>query len=319
MERGIPAYTAVGGTKRAASTGISAVLLNRGGRYPRRTLFQELEKAGFDYIVSIEGPHERYDLEDLSGRFPFVRFILLKETISSGEAVNLAASELSTPLFFVLWNDQKLFNGGGAARIAQLFMEETQNGFRAKQLCTVPVIQNSRFESFRTLVTPFYDNKKVCTLPEIPEHENQMSLYPYDWVGIYDRDRFLRTGGFDREIAAPYWQLMDFGLRAHLWGEEIRATQNVHIVYDGEMAPEDSSEDASYRLFYLKNIAPVLRGDYAHLPLRRFPGYLVLAGWDLFTALVEFNRGRRWVAENRNRFRIDPGAVLGLWEHLEEE
>jgi hypothetical protein len=67
----------VGGSERGGSTGLSAVLLNRGGRYPRRTLFQELEKSGFDYIISMEGPQERYDIEELASRFPSVRFILL--------------------------------------------------------------------------------------------------------------------------------------------------------------------------------------------------------------------------------------------------
>ncbi|MDR2103819.1 MAG: hypothetical protein LBP42_06940, partial [Treponema sp.] len=91
----LPSYTAVGGALRRASTGLSAILLNRGGRYPRRTLFQELEKTGFDYIISLEGPQERYDVEELSGRFPFVRFILLKENLSPGEQINLAVSELT--------------------------------------------------------------------------------------------------------------------------------------------------------------------------------------------------------------------------------
>ena len=310
----IPSYTAVGGTDRAASTGISAVLLNRGGRYPRRTLFQELEKAGFDYIISMEGLQERYDLEDLSGRFPFVRFILLKETISCGEALNLAAAELSSPLFFVLWNDQKLFNGGGAARIAQLFLEDGPDGPGAARLCTVPAVQTSRFENLPTLISPFYEHGKLRTLPSVPERERQLSLYPRDWIGIYDRRRFLRLGGYDNAIAAPYWQLMDFGFRARLWGEEIRATQNVHLVYDGEFPPENSTADGSYRQFYLKNIAPVFRGDYAHLPFRRFPAYLVKTGWDLVTAWTEYVRARRWVYENRSRFRCGAGAIGDLWE-----
>jgi hypothetical protein len=105
-----PSYTAVGGVDRGASTGLSAVLLNRSGRYPRRTLFQELEKIGFDYIISMEGHYERYDIEELSGRFPRIRFILLKDEISVGERINLAASELSSPLFFVLWNDLKILH-----------------------------------------------------------------------------------------------------------------------------------------------------------------------------------------------------------------
>jgi hypothetical protein len=63
----LPSYTAVGGNGRRASTGLSAVVLNRGGRYDRFGLFDELEKAGFDYVISIEGEQKRYDLEELSG------------------------------------------------------------------------------------------------------------------------------------------------------------------------------------------------------------------------------------------------------------
>jgi hypothetical protein len=305
----------VGGTGEAVFTGISAVLLNRGGRYPRRILFQELEKTGFDCIVSMEGPQERYDLEDLSGRFPKVRFILLKESISAGEAVNLAASELSSPLFFVFWNDQRFFNGGGAARYSSLFLDPASGGFPDGRLCTLPVIQNSNFECLPTLISPFYDRGKLRTLLEIPKHEKQPSLYPWDWVGLYDRQRFLRLGGFDGEIASPYWQLMDFGFRAHLWGEAIRSTQHIHVIYDGAALPADGTIDSAYRLFYLKNIAPVFRGDYSHLPLRRFPGYLRKTGWDFITAWTEFGRERRWTEQNRNRFTRDARSLVDLWEN----
>ncbi|MDR2551783.1 MAG: hypothetical protein LBD31_01255 [Treponema sp.] len=297
----------MGGTARAASTGLSAVLLNRGGRYPRRTLFQELEKAGFDYILSIEGPQERYDLEDLSGRFPFVRFILLKEKISSGEAVNLAAAELGGPFFFVLWNDHRLFEGIAAAKMAELF--------GGKRLCTIPVVQNSRFETLHTLTVPVFYQGSVRALPEAPERENQRSLFPYDWLGFYDRERFIRLGGFDRDILHPHWQLMDFGFRASLWGEEIRSTRMIRLIHDGAMPPVDSTAENSYRLFYLKNLAPVFRMDHAHIPLRRFPGYLARAGWDLAGAWIEFTRERRWVRENRSRFRGDARGVTDLWEH----
>ncbi|GAB1483887.1 hypothetical protein MASR2M78_27030 [Treponema sp.] len=111
-------YTAVGGEHRSASTGLSAVLLNR-GRYLRRSVFQELEKAGFDYVLSIEGPRETYDVEELSLRFPFVRFLLLSRPISLGEQINLAASESPSAHFFVLWNDSRLLSAGGAQRITE--------------------------------------------------------------------------------------------------------------------------------------------------------------------------------------------------------
>jgi hypothetical protein len=305
----------VGGTERAASTGLSAVLLNRGGRYPRRAIFEKLEKAGFDYIISMEGPQERYDLEELSGRFPFVRFILMKETLSPGEEINLAASELTSPLFFVVWNDYKLFDGIGARRIADFFLDDTEDGGGSKRLCTVPVIQTSRFEALHTLTVPLLYRGSVKVLPQKPETENQPSLFPHDWAGIYDRKRFLHLGGFDGELKSRHWQLMDFGFRAHLWGEEIRSTQLVRLVYDGETVPADSTAESSYRLFYLKNLAPVFRGDHAHIPLRRFSSYLAKSGWDILSAWDEFFRERRWVQENRNRFRSDARAVTDLWDH----
>ena len=307
----IPPYTAVGGTERAAKTGLSAVLLNRGGRFPRKTLFQELKKAGFDYILSIESVHERFDVEELSDQFPFIRFILLQEKITTGEKINLAAAELSCPFFFVLWNDYRLFNGINAAKMADLF--------GGKRLCTVPAVQNSRFEVLHTLVSPVYFRNKgegtIKTLPEAPVRENQNTLFPYDWTGLYDKNRFLQLGGFDREIKHPHWQLMDFGFRSYLWDEELRSTQMIRLVKDNISQPEDCTAEDSYRLFYLKNLAPEWRSDHAYLPWRCFPRFLARSGWDIPTAWTEFTRERSWVLKNKNRFRRDARSLTELWEH----
>jgi hypothetical protein len=321
----LPSYTAVGGKDREASTGLSAVLLNRSGRYPRRTLFQELEKTGFDYVISIESSPERYDVEELSGRFPFVRFILPRESISPGEQINLAASELSSPLFFVLWNDLRIIAGGGAGRMAERLTftpEEQKKGGDEKspykRLCTVPAIQNSRFETLPTLIAPAVFKNRVKTLLFSPLEDGQPSLYPFDGVGIYDRERFIRLGGFDGTLKNTHWQFMDFGFRSWLWGEEIRSTQMVKISYDGEAPAADSTAEASYRRFYLKNLAPVFRGDYAHLPLRRFPAYVFRSGEDLFAAWEDFSAGRRWVNLNRYRWKSDARTITDRWEELKE-
>jgi hypothetical protein len=173
----LPSYTVVGGRERLASTGLSAVLLNRGRRYSRRNLFYDLEKTGFDTIVSVEPSPPSYDIEELSSRFPFVRFILLQQPISLGEQINLAVSELDTPLFFVLWNDLKIIAGGAARRMAERLVR-SENGTSAdrekssyKRLCTVPVIQTSRFETLPTLMVPALKRKKVRTLFLGPDNE----------------------------------------------------------------------------------------------------------------------------------------------------
>lgn len=315
----LASYTAVGGDRRAASTGLSAVILNRGGRYLRRTLFQELEKAGFDYVVSIEGPRETWDVEELATRFPFVRFILLKEQATLGAQINLSAAEISTERFFVLWNDLRLIQGGGALRIAERLSEAqelavAEDGQATARLCTVPTIQNSRFETLPTLMAPAFFRGGVKTIPFAPTREGTPSLYPFDAAGIYDKDRFVKLGGFDGSIASPYWQLMDFGFRAQLWGESIRSTQLVKLAYDGEVPAENATIDESYKSFYLKNLAPIHRGDCAHIPLRRFPSYLFRSGGGPLRSWNDFAEARRWVETNRFRFVCDARKVIELWE-----
>jgi hypothetical protein len=320
----MPAYTAVGGKTRLGSTGLSAVLLNRPGRHPRHGLFQELEKAGFDYVISVENTRERYDLEELSIRFPFVRFVLLNGYLNPGGQINLAASELSEPLFIVLWNDLGILSGQAAFMAERLFLgaEERRkagaSGSALKRLCTVPVIQNSRFETIPTLAAPAVLKKTIKTLFFSPRREGQRSLYPFDGVGIYDRERFIRLGGYDTTLDNSYWQLMDFGFRACLWGEEIASTRHVKLVYEGDMPVEDNTAGESYRRFYLKNLAPVFRGGAARLPLLRFPGYLLRSGGDPLTAWEHFAESRRWVRLNRYRWTTDARSVAESWEDAGE-
>ena len=330
----LPSYTAVGGNERKASTGLSAVILNRGGRYPRYGLFEELGKAGFDYVLSMEGSFTRYDLEALSGSFPFVRFILLKDPVSPGEEINLAAAELTSPLFFVLWNDLRILRGGGAERMAERLLssggtpdEDTKNLSKKenyKRLCTIPLIQDGRSEIMPTLIAPALipegggaASPHIRTIPFIPRREGLPSLYPYDGIGIYDRERFIRLGGFDPSITSFHWQLMDFGFRSSLWGEEIAATQLIKLSYEESIPQEDSSAGDSYWRFFLKNIIPIFRRDYAHIPLRRFPGYFKRRGGDLVAAWREFSAARDWVNINRYRFTSDARTIAERWESLE--
>ena len=324
----LPSYTVVGGTERRSSTGLSAVILNRGGRHPRYSFFEELEKVGFDYVLSMESSSTRYDLEALSQSFPFVRFVLLKESVSPGEEINLAAAELSSPLFFILRNDLRILRGGGADRMADRLMaggisgsEAAENKSQYKRLCTVPLIQDGRSEVMPTLIVPGKAHESdpmeaFKTIPYIPRKEGLPSLYPFDGIGIYDRERFIRLGGFDSSIKNFYWQLMDFGFRSCLWGEEIASTQLIKLAYEGSIPQEDTTLGESFFAFYLKNLAPVFRFDYAHIPLRRFPGYFRRRG-DLGASWEEFSAARAWVRTNRYRFTSDAGTIADRFAGVE--
>jgi len=322
----ITPYTAVGGKERRASTGISAIVLNRPG-YQRRSFFQDLEKTGFDNVISIESSAPHYDIEELSGRFPFVRFVLPEKEINLGEQINLAVCEIESPLFFVLRSDMKIVSGGTARWMAERLttgreegnedaagVSEKNTGF--KRLCTVPLIVNSNYQNLPTLVIPLIHRRKIRTTFMEPQIDGSLSLYPFDGVGIYDRKRFVQIGGFDITLKNTYWQFMDFGFRAHLWDEEIALSLQLKLLCEGELPAEDNTVKESYSRFFLKNLAPVYRGDYAHLPLYLFPRFLFKSGEDLFTAWEEFSECRKWVKLNKYRWKCDAHAVTSRWDNL---
>jgi len=321
----ITSYTAVGSMGRIASTGISAVVLNRPGQYQPRAFFSDLENTGFDNVISIESCAPHYDIEELSGRFPFVRFILPEKELNLGEQINLAASEIESPLFYVLRSDMKIIAGGTAKRMAErlsLISEDTNNAVTEiyfKRLCTVPVIMNSNYEVLPSLIAPMTRRSKMKPVFMEPQNEGDLSLYPFDGAGIYDRKRFIHTGGFDITLNNSFWQLMDFGFRARLWGEEIALSLQLKLSYNGELPTEDITVEESYRRFYMKNLAPVFRNDYAHLPFYRFPSYLFKSKDDFFSSWEEFKECRKWVIKNKYRWICDAREVTKHWDSTPEK
>ncbi|MDR2658908.1 MAG: hypothetical protein LBC27_02805 [Spirochaetaceae bacterium] len=335
----LPAYTVVGGAKRNASTGLCAALLNRGGRYARNSYFKELQNSGFDYVLSLEGSGDHFDIEELSAAFPFIRFILFKDAPNIGEQINVAAAESDGPLFFALWNDFHPVLSLDAERIAGRLLLKTpeapagMNKPQGIRLCTVPVLQNQQFETLPSASAPVINGKNFETVPFVPVKEGEPSLYPFDAAGVYDRARFIDLGGFDPKIKPPRWQLLDFGLRAWLWGEEIRGTQQIRFKLDGAINAENSTADDNYLRFFLKNLAPVIQSVNtgrkppknailetrpAHLPLRYLPAYLSAANCGLPAAIRNFIDIRGWVDANSRRFVHNINEISAFWDYFEQ-
>ncbi len=303
-------YTVVGGTKgkgTGAGLPVSVVLLNRASRLYRNDVFRELDRLGFDSIVSIDEGADTRDVESLAGRYPRVRFLLLSEPTSVGERVNLGIRESAGPFVFVLWDDMRLSSQALSSRFFERLA--TQN-----ILCTAPFVTATGGEAVPVAATPALHGSSLKVLNLPPAHDGARSLFPFDFCGIYSRERFVLTGGFDGSLGNPYWQKLDFGFRAWLWGEEIRLAQALKVNYVDQAPEENATPDDHYKWFWLKNLAPQFRGDSADMPSHRFWAYLRARRGGFFSAISEFRSAREWVRINRYRFRSDAASLVDLWE-----
>ena len=303
-------YTVVGGKSSGDApkipASLSLIILNRGGRPYKSSTLSEIESLGFREVLSVEGPSAAYDVENLSSRFPFIKFLILTEEVTIGERINMAIAESNGRFNLVIWNDQKCPPAAVSTKLIQRIHEQDV-------LCVVPVLQNARGEMLPSIQAPAFYNKqlKVVALP--PTKQGTPSIYPYDYCGIYNKERFTLTGGFDYLLSGAYWQKLDFGFRSYMWGEQITCDTAFRISYHGDVPSEDTTREESYKLFYLKNLAVRFSRDSGSLPRSKFLPYLFNSGGDFVTAVREYRNARKWTEVNRYRFRQDARSVTELW------
>ena len=305
-------YTVIGGRRepelRRQPPLLSVILLNRAGRVFKADTLSILRKLNVHEVVSIEGNGAGWDVEPLSVRFPEVRFIKIhKDDITEGEKINIGMEESRAALVLVLYDDMNLASGGISGRLM-----ERISGNRA--VCTVPLIQSKKQSTVPTIMSPAFmkNTLKIVQLP--PSVDGMDSLFPFDYCGIYDRELFTQLGGYDERIKGRWWQKLDFGFRAHMWGEKILCSTALRIKYLDEIPEESITPDHSYRFFYLKNLTVRFNGDTGSIPAGRFPAYHIKSGESLFTSLREFREARGWVEKNKYRFRMDAKSITEIWE-----
>jgi len=286
---------------------VSVVLLNRGSRFARGDAFRELSRAGFSSILSVEPRGDSLDAESLSSRESGLRFLLLSEPASPGVQINLAMRESAGPYVFVLWSDMALSAQALSSRFFDRLAERDV-------LCRAPLFLGKGGEGLPSASNPALHKSSLKVLKLSPSKDGARSLYPFDYAGIYSKEKFVLTGGFDPLLTNPYWQKLDFGFRSWLWGEEIRVSQALKVAYSGAPPVEDETADECYKWFWLKHLAPSFRGDSAVIPSSRLWSYLRRRGGGPAAALSEFRAACEWVRTNRYRFRSDAASLVDLWE-----
>jgi hypothetical protein len=304
-------YTVVGGKKidkrQRTPAVLSVCILNRGGRLYRKDFFEEIQRMGSLEIISIEGPGAGYDQEQLVRKYPNLRFLNVHTNISQGERVNIGIEEAHGKYIFILWDDVKLLTGTLSTRFLDKLQEEDP-------LCTVPVISNPQGEPVPSIMSPAFYRNKLKVLPFHCQKENTSSLFPFDYMGIYCKERFTQVGGYDYSIEHPYWQKMDFGFRVHMWGERIVCNGSFRLGYEGEVPAEDTTPNEDYRRFFLKNLSVRFVNDRGILPFSGFFPYWFKTGNGIIDSWKQFKAVREWVNLNGFRFQRDARGVTELWE-----
>jgi len=268
--RGSVSYTVVGGPRwdrvKKYPFPLTLLVMSRGDRLFRSDLLADLLSRELGEVVWVEGHEPSADMETLARDNPQVRFLLIKEPATAGECLNVGIAEARAPLVLCLWSDMRL------ARIPPELADSLE---RSASICTVPLCYNSTHHTIPSWQSPVLKRRKLTVAYRIPRQDEEPTLFPFDYCGIYNTERFLRAGGFDPSMSNPYWQKLDFGFRCFLWGERISGSTRVSLRYTATPPTDNSTPDRSYKLFFLKNIAVRMHREMGVLPTRFFLDYLV--------------------------------------------
>jgi hypothetical protein len=285
---------------------VCCVLLNIGGSQFRNQHLENIVQNGFESVISMGSEGDGYYIEDFVRRFPAIKFIIPHERVSIGEMINTAAAETKSDYILVLRDSLKI--------VPEIITEKSFPQMAGETLCLVPQLFTRSLRPVPVFFFPVIQNKRFSTGISPAVSRIDKTLFPYDYIGLYHRKKFMDLGGFDHTVNSPYWQLLDFSLRAWLWGEEIRVTSHFKINFDTELTESDTTANTAYLRFYLKNIAPVLSGDYAYIPTSTFFSYWRRCRSGLFAASRQFKQGRLWVEANKYRFHSDALSLTRRWQ-----
>jgi hypothetical protein len=304
-------YTVIGGEKlddkKSTPPALSVILINRSGKFRREELLSELKFLDSSEVIYIEGPEHSYEIEPLSRKNPEVKFLLLQEPISTGEKITIGFEESRAALCLVMWSDMKILHN----TVPQKLMARLESD---KVFCTSPILKNARGELIPSLLAPAFIKKRLQILPFNPARDETASIYPFDYSGIYSKEKYFSLGGYDPIITNPYWQKMDLGFRSCLWGERIELTTSFVLQYTSSIETEDATPDSSYKFFFVKNMfVTCKRGRASINPLKVFY-YMMKGDSGPVKSWREFRDARVWVNANSSRFKKDAKSLIRSWE-----
>lgn len=201
------------------------------------------------HVLTTEYRMEEYGIQ---AKYPEVTFIVFSADTTTGEYVNAMANECYTDYFLIVRSDMELIAFDGAALLSIMAGKE-------HPMVICPVMLSSDAEVMPTLRAPYLRGKEVdpqSFMPTIDSDKEERTLYPVLQSGLYDRALFQRLRGYDTEIQSEYYQSIDLGTRAWLFGYSVKLTRALAVRFPKRVSViEDRSECVGMNRFYTKALS----------------------------------------------------------------
>lgn len=300
--------TVLGGTEKPAKVTmpVSCLVLSRSGSQYRTRVFENLLKCGFESIVSVEQKSESCNTDQVARLFPQVTFVVALERVTVGDMVNIGMSEIKAPYVLVVPDDLCMEELSFTPALAKKIMQNAQ-------YCVVPRLISSDMQNVPVQFVPSSRKSVFDVSSESVLTDGSPTLYPYDGTGFFDREKFVRLGGYDYTVTSAYWQNLDLSLRAWLWGEQITVCSSFVLHYSNDIPGEDQTVDLSYLRFDLKNLLPVFENDHAAIKGSSFMAFKRRSSCGIVETIKQFNDAKQWTAQNKYRFKTDAPTLVENW------
>lgn len=203
------------------------------------------------HVITEAGRLDRTVIDTLTD----ITFILFDSSPSLAQRINALANTCRTTYFMVTRSDTDLVDLNWP-NVRQLFETESH------PVVITPLIFNRNKELIPSVRAPKLNGEEAEPLSFMPSRGTDMNLYPFLGIGIYNRAVFQRLRGFDEEITGAYWQVMDFGTRAWLYGYSAYSVNFYAIIFfNKQFLIEDRSETQGFGRFYAKAMCvKIVRG-----------------------------------------------------------
>ena len=305
--------TVLGGriNENPSALNISVILLNSSGSHFKLHVFENLIQCNFQSIISIEHDSSNFT-DDTSKKYPMVKFIIPQEKATDGELINLAMSEVYSDYVLVLRDSLNIPANFMPPHLAERLTADSP-------YCIVPRLLDKNHTALPCAFSPSAERTHFIIDSSSEIANGKKTLYPFDYIAFYNRKKFIELGGFDWTIESPYWQNLDLALRSWLWGEETKLTSLLQFSYIDEPPVNDTTYNLDYLRYYLKNELPKIKMEMGYIKRSSFTGFLFHSSCGYLEARRQFNAAKKWVEENRFRFKMDLQTFIQNWSKKDED